>query len=32
MRARNLAETTITHDTSSVDQLLKHARARATTR
>ena len=28
MRARNLAETTITHYTSSVDQLLEHARAR----
>ncbi|MBW3604284.1 MAG: tyrosine-type recombinase/integrase [Actinobacteria bacterium] len=28
MRARNLAETTITHYTSSVDQLLAHARAR----
>jgi site-specific recombinase XerD len=28
MRARNLAETTITHYTSSVDQLLDHAHAR----
>lgn len=28
MRARNLTETTITHYTSSVDQLLDHARSR----